>query len=631
MGFTHVQGTGVATTTVVGSSSVAFSSNVTMGNYVLVQIACYRPGGVTLTVSDTQTNSYIEDIYFTFGYGSTVATTAIFRALVGSTGALTVTVSASATCLISFAIDEFSVTSGTLMVDNTSTGSGLSATPTMGSMLISSTDLVLACFDIHTSGLTYTAGSTFILGFTANSILSESFVSEYNPAVSPGTAAPPCTLSSSSAWSGCAVAYLLSIPPTNVFSSDSSSLSDGGLIGIEQADSPSSLESFLLASSVYMGETALPSSIQYVSSLLYLSDSSSFLESHLSAIATLLGNDAGSSLESQYATSGITDVYQYDADSAQPSSVATILSSMIDLDQYQSIENFYLSDTMFNVNNSVTDEAHAFGSHFLSILDSQLLAESEAYNRTTTPIAMVEISKDQTSVKDAYYYNSTVFNVESSRSIEVNAIAWTMTVADAAFPSSQMTLYRLHYGEIVSVLDSLHTKFYSTESPQAIDGYFQSNSIYSADSGFNISSYYLTAAIQQASNVTVDSGFGIEASWLARGLDGESPSGLEKSLRSINSSDLASYSSQFLKLILTHQTATEIDQYSLNNMLLASSAITDSAIPSSTSFLFILADNTASPQERNITEIYSHDSSKVISTYYMLSYVFYVDQGIAIY
>jgi len=258
MAFTHVQGTGIAASSSGLTEAKAFVSNVTIGNLIVITATGLQVGaGPTLSVSDSpQTNTYIQDVSHTNTYGSESANVAIFHTLASATGALTVTITASSSSFISLSIDEYSFVGASPNVGSTSVGVGSSSTPTCGGLAISGTSLVVASYDIHTTGLTYTAGSGFTLGFTNNTTATEPIVSQYNVSViSP--VAPSITLSSSSAWNAVAVAF-------------------EDILSVFDIDSSFGVEAYLSQNTLTMSDVNI-NDIGYVSEnqLKYLFDSSS--------------------------------------------------------------------------------------------------------------------------------------------------------------------------------------------------------------------------------------------------------------------------------------------------------------------------------------------------------------------
>ena len=207
--WTRIQGTGVAVNAGGPNEPLTFASNVTAGNLLIVNVVGWTfSSSPTLTVTDSQGNTYTQDATLQTNYtvGSFV-TSSIFRAIAGSTGANTVTVASSPSSFLSFGIEEVRPPSGVVAVDASSTGTGSSTTASTGNLSLSQVDYIVFGMDVHTNSLTYTAGATFQLEFTANGTLSEGFASQYNWNANAASVTPSLTISSSSSWNAVSVAY----------------------------------------------------------------------------------------------------------------------------------------------------------------------------------------------------------------------------------------------------------------------------------------------------------------------------------------------------------------------------------------------------------------------------------------
>lgn len=256
-GFTRIQGTGVSSSSLGTSQSVTFGLSVTAGNLILVNATVFSAthGGGTTTINDSQTNSYITDVDFTDGGSSTNYDSNIFRTIAGSSGSLTITISTTRSRLISFSIEEYSFTGGTITLDSVGGNYNvLTSNPSTTPLTVSSNDLIIAGFGLITPSLTYTAGGSFTLGYTNNTIGTLSFVSEYWLSSSGSPITPSVTLSGNSEWNGVAAAYSIVAPLVNVYSSDSSFEKDTDfpLVYILNSDISLSVDKFIFSSFIYL-------------------------------------------------------------------------------------------------------------------------------------------------------------------------------------------------------------------------------------------------------------------------------------------------------------------------------------------------------------------------------------------
>jgi hypothetical protein len=244
-GFVRIQSTGASSTTALTSQSATFSLNVTSGDMIIVNAVGWDIGasGPVLSVTDSQLNVYTPDVTLSTSYsGISSVTNTIFRAIAASTGSLTVTVSSTLSALISFGAEEYRlpVPGGPVSIIATATGTGSSATPITSNLsLPTNVDLVVAGFDIHSTGLTYTPGSMFTLGYTDNTVATEPLVTEFNLNTFTNPIAPSCGISSSASWNAVAVAYTVNQSIVNIYGVDSGSLLEGFHTKSFSYDSPS--------------------------------------------------------------------------------------------------------------------------------------------------------------------------------------------------------------------------------------------------------------------------------------------------------------------------------------------------------------------------------------------------------
>jgi hypothetical protein len=191
MGWSHVQGTGAALAS-AGTTCSAALSGVTAGNLLVVGLTAEATGGTApaVTVGDGP-NTYTAAISLGRAYASDAVTVALYSAIAGTGGALTFRVTSSLSGLISFSVDEWVPSGLSPGVDGTGTWQ-----PNFGTAGASVTltdtgaDLVVACWDIVQTNLTYTGGSGWTLGYTQSGTSSRAFASVYGAPKGPGSVAP---------------------------------------------------------------------------------------------------------------------------------------------------------------------------------------------------------------------------------------------------------------------------------------------------------------------------------------------------------------------------------------------------------------------------------------------------------
>jgi hypothetical protein len=215
MSFTFVQSRGLQATSTGTSLGLAYSSNVTSGN-LLVVFADVAPStdanNPTVGISDTLGSSYGSPDVTNFVHAvSEASNCSIWHATAPSSGANTVTITSNdSSTYISIAIFEFSFT-GTLSVDGTGSGGNYTtnaSSGTLSTITLTATDLVVSGWDVFTSGGTYsTTNSGFTIGPNSTSSAGEPFCSTYNAAVSGASIAPQLSWTVNCFWNGVAAAY----------------------------------------------------------------------------------------------------------------------------------------------------------------------------------------------------------------------------------------------------------------------------------------------------------------------------------------------------------------------------------------------------------------------------------------
>jgi hypothetical protein len=194
MGWSYVQGTGAALTS-AGTSVSATLSGVTAGDLLVVGLTAEASGSTSpiVTVGDGS-NTYTAANSLARSYVSDSVTVALYSAIALASGSLTFTVTSSLSGLISFSVDEWVPAGMSPGVDGTGTWQ-----PSLGTAGASVTltdngpDLVVACWDVVQTNLTYTAGSGWTLGTTQSGLSSRAYASVYGAPKGPGTEVPSVT------------------------------------------------------------------------------------------------------------------------------------------------------------------------------------------------------------------------------------------------------------------------------------------------------------------------------------------------------------------------------------------------------------------------------------------------------
>lgn len=159
MPWTFVQAATVGAVT--ASQSLAYGSNVTAGDLLVVAVSTY--GVDTVTPSDSQGNTYTRAAGYVTNPGN--GTLSIWYAIAQTTGACTVTVALSANDFMGLGILDYTPPAGAVAVDGTAQATGGSTAPSCGSIAVAGAgELCIAAYLQETySSVTVTAGSGFTL------------------------------------------------------------------------------------------------------------------------------------------------------------------------------------------------------------------------------------------------------------------------------------------------------------------------------------------------------------------------------------------------------------------------------------------------------------------------------------
>ena len=218
MSWAHVQGTSTENTvgtTGVTSLTLAFGSNVTAGNLLVLGMGSFQSGG-TFSVQDSlNLTNWTQAVVAT----NTNLRSAIFWFVTPQSGSATVTLSTTFAAFPGITIDEFSFTANsTISADNSGAGSGsstsLAITTNQPSNTLSTTitpmgtDLIYGVGCVGAAG-TWTQGSGFTPGYTGTfaSSKAEAVFSEWVLNQS-SVITPAASFSVSTPWAFAATAFL---------------------------------------------------------------------------------------------------------------------------------------------------------------------------------------------------------------------------------------------------------------------------------------------------------------------------------------------------------------------------------------------------------------------------------------
>jgi uncharacterized repeat protein (TIGR01451 family) len=190
------------------SSSLAFSANNTVGNFIAVVLRAGKSNEI-FTVSDSRGNTYRQAVQLNVTldtpHGDTLA---IFYAENTRAGANTVTVSDTISgASLRFAILEYSGVALANSLDGTAAAQGTNAAPTSGSTTtIASDDLVLGAI-MSADARTFTAGSGFVIRDRLPAAPGTRLIAEDRIQPAAGTANANATLNSSNPWGAVVAAF----------------------------------------------------------------------------------------------------------------------------------------------------------------------------------------------------------------------------------------------------------------------------------------------------------------------------------------------------------------------------------------------------------------------------------------
>ncbi len=213
MSWAFVQSKGTASGN-VASASITFDSSVTVGNLLVVNVTVYNQSVAPAIIDSTGANTWHTAAFKVATAGANGITLVFWCVPVTGGGSFVVTVTPGAgNSYTQIMAGEFSAPAGTISVDVSGTGEGLSSTIDPGTLTLGSTDLVVS---VGNSGgaLTATAGSGFTIptGWNQMGAPGEPSVAEYllNATVSSD---PTIGLSGTTTWQAVGVAFKATAAP----------------------------------------------------------------------------------------------------------------------------------------------------------------------------------------------------------------------------------------------------------------------------------------------------------------------------------------------------------------------------------------------------------------------------------
>lgn len=565
------------------------------------------------TISDSQGNTYTQDNFGISGYGAfNEVAFGIYRTIATSTGPLTITVTTPNASLISFAIDEFSF-SGTISVDAASTpGQAGSTTPTSGTITTTATDLVVALFDINLTGLTYTPGSGYTLGFTEAGSTSRAMVSEYNVAVTSGSSTPNCTISTSASWSAMSVAYTATAATTFIYSSDSATgteTAESQLYGLDSEVAASS-DQFLFATSFISTDIAKSLDSQTSVNSFILTD---IPPSGFDSFINILGesSDFASTAENGYVDASISDTFLFNADSAHASDAALTIFAFFDGDSSTASEANYLVTASISTTSGTTDSAVGSEAFQRVFALSQVSTTFDTFSILhLPPTGPPELSKDLTAGHDTQYVLSLLPQSSSARSHDAQFDTSVLFSIDIARVPTEASFGFIGLSvDQATAFDAFLPNRSSGDVTTALESIFLSRSSIASSLTVDLATardaQFLTSTIPVSGNSSTDQAIGFDAgipTFQSSGNANDSAASQETNLTYIIGGDRGRESSNFLRYISASESPIARDIYWLTTLLIsAGSSVTDLAIASESFLTFHLPSDQASTSESFLT------------------------------
>ena len=206
------------------SSTLAFASSNTAGNWIAVVIRAGGSSAQVLTVSDSNGNTYHQA--FEFGTTANPISMAIYYAENINGGANTVTVSDTVSGPLRFVILEYSGVATSNSLDLASTGQGLSTSPNSGSLTTSANGDLLLGAVVTNASATITAGTGYTIEEFVPAEPSTKLIAEDQIQPAAGFVSAGATLAASDNWGAGLAAFK---PPAGVPGVPASVTATGGI------------------------------------------------------------------------------------------------------------------------------------------------------------------------------------------------------------------------------------------------------------------------------------------------------------------------------------------------------------------------------------------------------------------
>lgn len=143
MAIAHVQSTGQGFGNSASARSLTFASNVTSGNLIVVAVATFNAGSPTVSISDTQGNTYSQAGSYQTSGSNRIS---LWYAVAGSTGSNTVSFTPSASVFSGFGIHEYTGTATSTPLDNAVGTTGTASnTVNPGTVTVSAANEMIFC------------------------------------------------------------------------------------------------------------------------------------------------------------------------------------------------------------------------------------------------------------------------------------------------------------------------------------------------------------------------------------------------------------------------------------------------------------------------------------------------------
>lgn len=214
MAISFLQGDGTQSSGQTASLPKAFASNVVAGSLIWVGIVKNSQQPVAGEVTDGQSNTYTQDTVSAGGFYS-----AIYTAVAGSSGALTVTYTSELSDFVSIAIAEFSPGSDTWSTtaanrrDGTPvSASGNDAAPASGNITTTTANVTVGVMTQNEGSTSITPGGSYTQIYENENVTNSMPISaEYKLNASSGTENATWSMGATRLWRASAAAYKVTV------------------------------------------------------------------------------------------------------------------------------------------------------------------------------------------------------------------------------------------------------------------------------------------------------------------------------------------------------------------------------------------------------------------------------------